>query len=83
MDNQRDEVADLIDRIARSLADQPDEVSVAEFEEDQDLVIELKVAPEDLGQIIGRQGRMARAMRTLLGAAGLKRGRRYILEILE
>src|SRR5437868_15361674 len=73
----------LIAQIARALVDSPDEVSVEQVEEDEGTVLELTVAPPDLGKVIGRQGRTARAMRTLLGAAGMKLNKRFTLEILE
>ena len=74
---------ELVERIARSLVDEPEEVAVTEVEGQQTTVLELQVAPEDLGKVIGKQGRTARAMRTLLGAAGTKQSKRYVLEILE
>ena len=74
---------EMIEYIARSLVDNPDEVSVSEVEGEQTSVIELKVAKEDLGKVIGKQGRTARAMRTLLGAASTKAKKRAVLEILE
>jgi predicted RNA-binding protein YlqC (UPF0109 family) len=74
---------DLIEYIARSLVDSPDEVKVTEIEGEQTAVLELKVAKEDLGKVIGKQGRTARAMRTLLGAASAKVKRRAVLEIIE
>lgn len=74
---------ELVENIARALVDQPDEVSVTLIEGQQTTVLELQVAQEDLGKVIGKQGRTARAMRTLLGAAGSKEKQRYVLEILE
>lgn len=74
---------EMIEYIARSLVDNPDEVRVSEVEGEQTSVIELKVAKEDLGKVIGKQGRTARAMRTLLGAASTKARKRSVLEILE
>ncbi|MFQ5455618.1 MAG: KH domain-containing protein [Nitrospirota bacterium] len=73
----------LIDLMARSLVDKPDEVSVKETEGEKTTIIELRVAQDDLGKVIGKQGRTARAMRTILNAAGTKLGKRYVLEILE
>ncbi|MBI1896521.1 MAG: KH domain-containing protein [Acidobacteria bacterium] len=61
----------------------PEEVSVREIQGEQTTVLELKVAPGDLGKVIGKQGRTARSIRTLLGAAGMKLNRRFTLEILE
>ncbi len=74
---------ELIEYIAKALVDNPDEVSVTELEGRQTSVIELRVAKEDLGKVIGKQGRTARAMRTILGAASTKLKKRSVLEILE
>jgi predicted RNA-binding protein YlqC (UPF0109 family) len=74
---------ELITSIAGSLVDKPDQVQVTEVEGEQTTVLELRVAKEDLGKVIGRQGRTARAMRTILGAASSKMKKRSVLEILE
>ncbi|MBT8351250.1 MAG: KH domain-containing protein [Deltaproteobacteria bacterium] len=74
---------DLITYIAKALVDSPEEVTVSEVEGNQTSVLELKVAKEDLGKVIGRQGRTARAMRTILGAASAKIKKRTVLEIIE
>jgi uncharacterized protein len=74
---------ELVEDIAKALVDIPDEVSVREVQGEQVTVLELRVAPSDLGKVIGRQGRTARAIRTLLGATGMKLNRRFTLEILE
>jgi hypothetical protein len=74
---------DLLDLIAKALVDSPEDVRVNQVEGDEATVLELSVAPEDLGKVIGRQGRTARAIRTLLGAGGMKQRRRFVLEILE
>lgn len=74
---------DLIEYIAKSLVDNPDAVKVSEVEGEQTSVFELKVAKEDLGKVIGKQGRTARAMRTILSAASTKARKRSVLEILE
>ena len=74
---------ELNDYIARALVDNPDEVSVSEIEGNQTSVLELKVAKEDLGKVIGKQGRTARAMRTILSAASAKIKKRTVLEIIE
>ena len=74
---------DLIKYIAEALVDHPDQVSVAEVEGNQTSVLELKVAKEDLGKVIGKQGRTARAMRTILSAASAKVKKRTVLEIIE
>jgi predicted RNA-binding protein YlqC (UPF0109 family) len=74
---------DLVEAIAKALVDHPDEVQVKSVEGSQVTVLELRVHPEDLGKVIGRQGRTAKAMRTLLGAGGMKLHKRFTLEILE
>lgn len=74
---------DLVEFLAKSLVDNPDDVRIRTMEREQATVIELEVAPADLGKVIGRQGRTARAIRTLLAAAGQKSRRRYILDILD
>ena len=74
---------DLIRYIAESLVDNPEQVSVEEVEGNQTSVLELKVAKEDLGKVIGKQGRTARAMRTILSAASAKIKKRAVLEIIE
>ena len=74
---------DLIYYIAKALVDSPEEVSVEEIEGNQTSVLELKVAKEDLGKVIGKQGRTARAMRTILSAASAKIKKRTVLEIIE
>jgi predicted RNA-binding protein YlqC (UPF0109 family) len=74
---------ELVEEIAKALVDIPEEVSVREVQGEQVTVLELKVAPSDLGKVIGKQGRTARSIRTLLGAAGMKLNRRFTLEILE
>lgn len=74
---------DLISYIARALVDKPEDVTVTEIEGEQTSVIELKVAKEDLGKVIGKQGRTARAMRTILSAASTKIKKRSVLEIIE
>ena len=74
---------DLVTEIAKALVDTPDEVVVREVQGEQVTVLELRVAPGDLGKVIGKQGRTARSIRTLLGAAGMKLNRRFTLEILE
>jgi predicted RNA-binding protein YlqC (UPF0109 family) len=74
---------EVVEIIARTLVDQPDEVTVREFETETGIILELRVDSKDLGKVIGKQGRTARAMRTLLRAAGLKSRKRFILEIVE
>jgi predicted RNA-binding protein YlqC (UPF0109 family) len=77
------EIKQLVEDIAKALVDIPEQVSVREVEGEQVTVLELRVAPTDLGKVIGKQGRTARSVRTLLGAAGMKLHRRFTLEILE
>ena len=74
---------DLVEQIAKALVDQPDKVQVREVQGEQTTVLELRVATEDLGKVIGKQGNTARAIRTLLAAAGMKIRKRFVLEILE
>lgn len=74
---------ELIAAIARSLVDQPEAVKVTSKVEEDNITIELGVAPEDLGKVIGKQGRTARALRTILSAAAAKADRRCRLEIVE
>ncbi len=82
-DQSADQLKELVAFIARGLVDRQDEVEVKDVEEEGGLVIELIVAEEDLGKVIGRQGRTAKAIRTVLSAAAAKAGRRVSLEILE
>jgi len=74
---------ELVELIAKALVDLPGEVEVKEVEEEQTTVLELKVAREDLGKVIGKQGRTARSIRMILAAAGMKLRKRIVLEILE
>jgi predicted RNA-binding protein YlqC (UPF0109 family) len=74
---------ELIEMIAKALVDYPEQVEVSELEGEQTSVIELRVAKEDLGKVIGKQGRTARAMRTILSAASTKIRKRAVLEIIE
>jgi uncharacterized protein len=74
---------ELVTEIAKALVDHPDQVHVNSIEGEQVTVLELRVAPDDLGKVIGRQGRTAKSIRTLLGAAGMKLKKRFTLEILE
>ena len=74
---------DLITHIAQALVDYPEQVSVSEVEGNQTSVLELQVAKDDLGKVIGKQGRTARAMRTILSAASAKIKKRTVLEIIE
>ena len=74
---------ELVEAIAKALVDHPENVQVKSVDGEQVTVLELRVHPEDLGKVIGRQGRTAKAIRTLLGAAGMKAHKRFTLEILE
>ena len=74
---------ELIELIAKSLVDNPDRVEVSLLDGEQSSLIELKVAPGDLGKVIGKQGRTAQAIRVILGAAGAKLKRRFNLELIE
>jgi predicted RNA-binding protein YlqC (UPF0109 family) len=74
---------DLVEYMAKALVDKPDEVAVTEITGQQTCVIELKVAKEDIGKIIGKHGRTAQAMRTILNGAAKKLRKRYIMEIVE
>jgi predicted RNA-binding protein YlqC (UPF0109 family) len=74
---------DLIEYVARALVDNPDQVSVKEVEGEKTTVYELRVGPGDLGKVIGKRGRTARSIRTLLNATATKSGKRAVLEILE
>jgi len=76
-------VRELVDFLVRSLVEHPDKVEVEEFEEDGDLVLEVTVAEDDLGRVIGRGGRIANAIRTVARAAGARDDRRVIVDILD
>ena len=73
----------LVEAIAKSLVDNPDAVFVTETEEIQGITIQLKVAPEDMGKVIGKQGRIARALRTVVRAAATKENKKVIVEIVQ
>lgn len=74
---------ELIEKIAKALVDNPDKVQVSQLDGEQSTIVELKVAPENLGKVIGRQGRAAQAIRIILGAAGMTQKKRFNLEIIE
>ena len=74
---------ELLELIARALVDLPEQVEVTEVDREQTTVLKLKVAPEDLGKVIGKQGRTARSIRTILGSAGTKQKKRVVFEIIE
>jgi predicted RNA-binding protein YlqC (UPF0109 family) len=77
------QMKELIEAIAKALVDNPDQVAVRPVEGEQVTILELRVHPSDLGKVIGKQGRTARSIRTILGAAGMKLKKRFTLEILE
>ncbi|NLW52153.1 KH domain-containing protein [uncultured Clostridium sp.] len=74
---------DLVEIIAKSLVDNPDEVHVNEIQGEQDLILELRVAPEDMGKVIGKQGRVAKAIRTVVKAAALNENQKVVVEIID
>ncbi|HAQ40750.1 MAG: hypothetical protein K0Q47_1511 [Sedimentibacter sp.] len=76
-------MGELVEYIAKSLVDNPDLVTVNEVEGSQSLIIELKVAPDDMGKVIGKQGRIAKAIRTVVKAAATKENKRVIVEIIQ
>jgi predicted RNA-binding protein YlqC (UPF0109 family) len=76
-------VKELVEMIAKSLVDNPENVQVSQLDGEQTSILELKVAQEDIGKIIGKQGRTAQAIRVILGAAGMKLKKRFILEIID
>ena len=76
-------MVEIVEYLARRLVDEPDEVRVEEIERDGDIVLQLYVAKDDVGQVIGRQGRLARALRTVVRAAATGRDQRVLLEIVD
>lgn len=75
-------VVELVEYIAKSLVDHPESVTVNQVEGEQSIILELKVAPEDMGKVIGKQGRIAKAIRTVVKAAAAKDGKRVVVEII-
>lgn len=73
---------ELVELLAKSLVDNPDEVEVREVDSERSTIIELRVAPDDMGKVIGKQGKIARAIRTLTKAAAAKEGKRVVVEIM-
>jgi predicted RNA-binding protein YlqC (UPF0109 family) len=73
---------ELVEIIAKSLVDNPDAVQVSEVTGEQSIILELKVAPEDMGKVIGKQGRIAKAIRTVVKAAAIKENKRVVVEII-
>jgi len=76
-------MVELVEVIAKSLVDNPEQVEVKEVSDKQSVVIEVKVAPEDMGKIIGKQGRIAKSLRTVVKAAATKTGKKVIVEIMQ
>ncbi len=76
-------MGELVEIIAKALVDNPDEVEVNEIEGTQSVIIELKVAEEDMGKIIGKQGRIAKAIRSVVKAAAIKENKRVVVEIIQ
>lgn len=74
---------DLVEIIVKSLVDNPNEVHVNEVQGEQELILELKVAPEDMGKVIGKQGRVAKAIRTVVKAAALNEKQKVVVEIID
>jgi predicted RNA-binding protein YlqC (UPF0109 family) len=74
---------ELLEQIAKSLVDNPDEVSVNEIEGEQSLILELRVAEDDMGKVIGKQGRIAKAIRVVMKAAAIKENKRVAVEIIQ
>jgi hypothetical protein len=74
---------DLVEYIAKTLVDEPSEVIVNQIEGEKSTILELRVAPDDLGKVIGKHGRIAKAIRTVLSASSTRTGKRYVLEILD
>ncbi|NMB28237.1 MAG: KH domain-containing protein [Tissierellia bacterium] len=76
-------MGELVETIAKALVDNPEEVKVSEIEGTQSVIIELKVADEDMGKVIGKQGRIAKAIRTVVKAAAIKENKRVVVEIIQ
>lgn len=76
-------MTELVEIIAKALVDHPEQVTVNQVEGEQSVIIELKVAPEDMGKVIGKQGRIAKAIRTVVKAAAAKEGKRVVVEIIQ
>ncbi|MFU0801277.1 MAG: KH domain-containing protein [Xylanivirga thermophila] len=75
-------MGDLVKYIAQALVDHPEQVTVNEIQGEQSIIIELKVAPDDMGKVIGKQGRIAKAIRTVVKAAATKENKRVVVEII-
>ncbi|NMA92318.1 MAG: KH domain-containing protein [Firmicutes bacterium] len=73
----------LVEHIARALVDYPDQVDVQQVEGERSVILEIRVAPDDMGKVIGKRGRIAKAIRTVVGAAALKDNKRVMVEIIQ
>ncbi|MCG0277202.1 MAG: KH domain-containing protein [Thermanaeromonas sp.] len=73
---------ELVETLAKALVDNPDQVSVTQIEGEKSVILELRVAPSDMGKVIGKQGRIARAIRTVVKAAAAREGKRVVVEII-
>jgi len=76
-------VRELLEFLAKSLVDNPEQVEVKEVEGERSVILELTVAPEDMGKVIGKQGRIAKAIRTVVKAAAAREGKKVVVEILQ
>ncbi len=74
---------ELLEHIAKALVDDPDQVEIKQVESERLIVLELRVAPEDMGKVIGKQGRIAKAVRTVVNAAAIKENKRVVVEIVQ
>ena len=74
---------ELLEHIAKALVDDPDQVEIKQVENERLIVLELRVAPEDMGKVIGKQGRIAKAVRTVVNAAAIKENKRVVVEIVQ
>ena len=74
---------ELLEYIAKELVDYPDQVDVRQVEGEKSIILELRVAPDDMGKVIGKQGRIAKAIRTVVGAAAIKENKRVMVEIMQ
>ncbi len=74
---------ELLEHIAKALVDDPDQVEIKQVENERLIVLELRVAPEDMGKVIGKQGRIAKAVRTVINAAAIKENKRVVVEIVQ
>jgi len=76
-------VKELLETLAKALVDKPDEVEVSAVEGEKSVILQLKVAPDDVGKVIGKQGRIAKALRTIVKASSVKEGKKAVVEIID